>query len=63
MVEITADEAEYLRDRKLPCTKTCRLKRNGRSRGKFYVPEEKYVLECLAEYRRNVAIKETYPSK
>lgn len=63
MVEITAAEAKYLRERKVPCTKTCRLKRNGRSRGKFYAPEEKYVLDCLAECRRNVAMKEIYPNK
>lgn len=63
MVEITSDEAKYLRERKVLCTKTCRLKRNGRSRGKFYAPEEKYVLELLEDYCKSITIKEIYPVK
>lgn len=60
MEQITKDEAKYLESRGIYLPKTCRLKNNGARRGKKYAPDDKYVQELLAEYRKTVRIVETY---
>lgn len=55
MIQITNDEAKYLREnlKNVKVQKTCRLKNNGRSRGKYYVEEEDKVLKALDDFRKN----------
>lgn len=60
MEQITREEAKYLEQHGVYCPKTCRLKNKGARRGKKYCPDDKYVQELLAEYRKTVRIVETY---
>lgn len=57
LVQVTKDEAEYLRENvwDVKISKTCRLKRAGKKRGKYYVEEARHVLERLEIYRMELA--------
>lgn len=61
MNQITRDEAKYLADKGIHCPRTCRLKRKGKSRGKYFAPDDKHVSELLAAYRQTIKIVESYP--
>ncbi len=54
MIQITKDEAEYLRAnlKKAKVQRTCLLKNNGKSRGKYYVEETHKVLKALDDFRK-----------
>lgn len=58
MKEITREEATFLRSRGINVVKTCKLKRKGSKRGKFYCSEEAYIQRLLNEYRQSIATKE-----
>lgn len=60
MNQITREEAHYLSRHGVFCPRTCKLKRKGKSRGKYFAPDDKYVLKLLAEYRKTVKVIETY---
>lgn len=62
MNQITRDEAKFLADHGIICTRTCRLKRKGKSRGKYYCPDDKHILDLLESYRKTIKIIETYPN-
>lgn len=62
MNQITRDEAKFLAEHGVYCPRTCRLKRKGKSRGKYYCPDDKHVQELLATYRRSIRIIEAYPN-
>ena len=47
MIEISKSQAEHLRSRGVRVTKTCKLKKAGKKRGKFYCAEEDYILKLL----------------
>jgi len=52
LVQITKDEADFLREQGIFVTKTCKLKRKG-GRGKHYCEDSKKTASLLAEYRKN----------
>jgi hypothetical protein len=54
LIQITKDEAEYLRAnlKKAKVQRTCLLKNNGKSRGKYYVEETHKVLKALDDFRK-----------
>jgi hypothetical protein len=60
MNQITREEAHYLAMHGIRCPHTCRLKRKGSSRGKYFAPDDKRVRKLLAAYRETVKIIETY---
>ncbi len=60
MVEITKSQAEYLRSHGVAVTRTCKLKQNGKKRGKMYAAEEPYILKLLNEYNSQQIIATTY---
>lgn len=62
MNQITREEAKYLMQHGVYCPRTCRLKRKGASRGKYYCPDDKHVLDLLEDFRKTINIVETYPS-
>lgn len=62
MNQITRDEAMFLADNGIHCPKTCKLKRDGKSRGKYFAPDDKYVSELLDSYRKTIKIVESYPN-
>lgn len=62
MNQITRDEAKFLAEQGVYCPRTCRLKRKGKSRGKYYCPDDKHVQELLATYRKSIRVIETYPN-
>lgn len=62
MNQITRDEAKFLAEYGIYCPRTCRLKRKGKSRGKYYCPDDKHVQELLATYRKSIRVIETYPN-
>ena len=62
MNQITRDEAKFLAEHGIYCPRTCRLKRKGKSRGKYYCPDDRHVQELLATYRKSIRIIETYPN-
>ena len=62
MNQITRDEAKFLAEHGVYCPRTCGLKRKGKSRGKYYCPDDKHVQELLATYRKSIRVIETYPN-
>lgn len=61
MNQISHDEAQFLANHGVHCPKTCRLKRQGKARGKYYCPDDKHVLELLEAYRKTIKVVEIYP--
>lgn len=61
MNQITKEEAMYLSGLGIHCPKTCRLKRKGKKRGKYFAPDDKGVMQLLENYRASVKIVESYP--
>lgn len=61
MLEITRDEAEYLRNKNIYVTKSCRFKNNGTKRGKFYCEESNKAFKELGNYRKSIMVTEEYP--
>ena len=57
MIQINRDEALALMAQGIHCPKTCRLKRNGSKRGKYFCPNDKNALEALESYRAEQAEK------
>lgn len=62
MNQITRDEAKFLAEHGVYCPRTCRLKRKGKSRGKYYCPDDKHILDLLNIYRNSIKVIETYPN-
>lgn len=62
MVEITKEEAMYLREHGADISRTCKLKNNGKKRSKYFCAEERKSFALLDEFRKNVKILETYPN-
>lgn len=60
MVEITRDEAMFLRDKGIYCPRTCKLKRKGKSRSKFYAPDDVRTIGLLESYRNTIQVVCTY---
>ena len=54
MIQITKDEAKYLREtlKNLKVQRTCLLKNNGKSRGKYYVEETRKVFKALENLKK-----------
>lgn len=54
LIQITKDEAEYLREnlKNVKVQRTCLLKNNGKSRGKYYVEETHKVFKALADFHK-----------
>lgn len=61
MIQITKDEATFLRENKINLYKTCQLKRDGRKRGKYFVAETKEVSTLLKKYRKSEPVTYAYP--
>ena len=62
MNQITRDEAQFLAKHGVHCPKTCRLKRQGQARGKYYCPDDKHVKDLLEMYHKSITVLETYPN-
>lgn len=60
MNQITREEAHYLAKYGVHCPHTCKFKRQGKSRGKYFAPDDKEVNKLLTAYRKTVKIVETY---
>lgn len=60
MVEITKEEAKYLREKGIYVVKSCKLKDNGRKRGKSYCEESVRAMRELDRYRSSIVVKEEY---
>lgn len=56
MKQITREEATYLMSKGVSVVKTCKLKRKGNKRGKFYCTEDAYVQKILDEYRQSINV-------
>lgn len=56
LIQITKDEAKYLREnvKNVKVQRTCLLKNNGKSRGKYYVEETRKVFKALDDFRKNI---------
>lgn len=52
MIQINRDEALALMAQGIHCPKTCRLKRNGSKRGKYFCPNDTDALRKLEQYRK-----------
>lgn len=63
MIQINRDEALALMAKGIHCPKTCRLKRNGSKRGKYFCPNDKTAIEALEAYRAEQKEKFTKASK
>ena len=63
MNQISRDEAKFLAKHGIHCPRTCRLKRKGKSRGKYYCPDDKHILDLLETYRKSLNVVESYFSQ
>lgn len=61
MKQISREEAKFLAAHGIHCPRTCKLKRKGKSRGKYYCPDDSHILDLLEKYRRTIKVVETYP--
>lgn len=61
MLQITREEAEYLRGKNVYVVKSCNLKNNGQKRGKAYCEESARALRELENFRSAVKVVEEYP--
>ena len=54
LIQITKEEAKYLREnvKNVKVQRTCLLKNNGKSRGKYYVEETHKVIKALDDFRK-----------
>lgn len=63
LLQITREEAEYLRSKDVYIVKSCKLKNNGQKRGKAYCEESARALRELENFRSTIKIVEEYPQK
>ncbi len=63
MLQITREEAKYLRDKGIYVVKSCRLKNKGTRRSKFYCEESAKALRELNKYRSSIVISEEHFAK